>query len=289
MAPSRTRGSQAIKVKVLREASGPRLNKGDTVWVWYAGTLTDGSPFDANYNFSSFEPAPQRTLFNFQLGSGQVIAGWEQLQGRRLGEVLDLTIPANLAYGSAGSPPRIPANATLRFRVELVAAQAPGAQQASFANLKQLGVNTKALKLKTRDLDGLEASKVGLDRADQLNGSETRDLLLGLKGNDRLAGGGGPDLLIGGEGRDQFIYSALSESIPQAPDRILDLAKGDRIDLRGLGGSLRYIAAKPFSGTSGEVRFSAGLLELDSDGDRQSDFAIALANTKSLGASSLML
>jgi FK506-binding protein 2 len=57
----------------------------------------------------------------FTLGMGQVIAGWDQgLLGMCAGEKRKLVIPSDLAYGSAGAPPTIPANAALVFEVECV-------------------------------------------------------------------------------------------------------------------------------------------------------------------------
>ena len=122
-----------VEINVLRRSKGAVVRAGDQLGVLYSGSLVngDGTPFDANYDFSNFSTIPGRQLFGFTLGSGRVIEGWDQaLTGRRLGEVLELTIPAELAYGSAGAPPSIPANAPLRFLVELVGAVPVGASKA---------------------------------------------------------------------------------------------------------------------------------------------------------------
>ncbi|KAK4482974.1 hypothetical protein RD792_010148 [Penstemon davidsonii] len=65
------------------------------------GKLTDGTVFD-----SSFERGDP---IEFELGSGQVIQGWDQgLLGMCLGEKRKLKIPSKLGYGEQGSPPTIP-------------------------------------------------------------------------------------------------------------------------------------------------------------------------------------
>ena len=64
---------------------------------------------------------PRGDPFVFTLGQGQVIRGWDRgLLGMCVGEVRKLVVPPDLAYGSLGAPPRIPADSTLVFEVELL-------------------------------------------------------------------------------------------------------------------------------------------------------------------------
>lgn len=103
-----------LKIEVMKEGTGDRKTKaGDTISVHYTGTLLDGTKFDSSVDRG--EP------FEFQLGSGMVIAGWDQgLLGMKVGEKRKLTIPASLGYGARGAGAVIPPNATLLFETELV-------------------------------------------------------------------------------------------------------------------------------------------------------------------------
>ncbi|XP_059594127.1 peptidyl-prolyl cis-trans isomerase FKBP15-1 isoform X2 [Vitis vinifera] len=90
-----------IGVKYKPESCDIQAHKGDKVKVHYRGKLTDGTVFD-----SSFERGDP---IEFELGSGQVIKGWDQgLLGMCVGEKRKLKIPAKLGYGAQGSPPKIP-------------------------------------------------------------------------------------------------------------------------------------------------------------------------------------
>ncbi|KAJ6687106.1 PEPTIDYL-PROLYL CIS-TRANS ISOMERASE [Salix purpurea] len=107
-------GNQGLKKKLLKAGEGwDTPDNGDEVEVHYTGTLLDGTQFDSSRD--------RGTPFKFTLGQGQVIKGWDLgIKTMKKGENALFTIPAELAYGSSGSPPTIPPNATLQFDVELL-------------------------------------------------------------------------------------------------------------------------------------------------------------------------
>jgi Ca2+-binding RTX toxin-like protein len=283
-----------LAINVLRTSKGPVVRAGDLLGVLYSGTLVngDGTPFDANYDFATFSLVPGRRLFDFTLGGGRVIQGWDQgLIGRRLGEVIDLTIPAELAYGSAGQPPSIPPDAPLRFQVELVGAVPAGASQAIYPSYQDLGVSKKVVALIDKLARRLDASKVGTDADDTLVGGAAKDLLIGLGGNDLLQGGDQADVLIGGRGANHFVYSAFSDSLPKRgkQDQILGFQRSsDKVDLSALSDSVVYVGKKPFSREAGEVRFAGGSLQLDADGNGRADLEILLPGVNRFSASNLV-
>ncbi len=91
---------------------------GSTVKVEYTGWLEDGTMFDSSLK----GPRP----FTFPLGVGRVIKGWDEgVATMKPGGKRQLIVPGDLAYGEKGSPPKIPANATLVFEVDLLSYEPP--------------------------------------------------------------------------------------------------------------------------------------------------------------------
>ena len=104
----------SLKIEKLAIGDGPIPKKGETVSVHYTGWLSDGKKFDSSVDRD--EP------FEFRLGQGQVIAGWDEgVATMKVGDKVRLTIPPSLGYGRDGYPGAIPPNSTLVFEVELLA------------------------------------------------------------------------------------------------------------------------------------------------------------------------
>ena len=112
-------GLQSI---ILQEANedAQQAQPGKMVTVHYSGYLFDESaPESKGAKFDSSVDRGQP--FQFSLGSGMVIRGWEEgVAQMKVGEKRRLIIPANLGYGERGFPGVIPPNATLVFDVELL-------------------------------------------------------------------------------------------------------------------------------------------------------------------------
>lgn len=108
--PEAKKTESGLVYHILKEGTGAMPKATDTVEVHYHGTLTDGTVFDSSVD--------RGKTISFPLN--RVIKGWtEGLQLVKEGGKVRLVIPADLAYGDAGAPPKIPGGATLQFEVEL--------------------------------------------------------------------------------------------------------------------------------------------------------------------------
>jgi FKBP-type peptidyl-prolyl cis-trans isomerase len=103
-----------LQIEELQTGQGPEARAGQMVTVHYTGWLMDGRKFDSSVD--------RQDPFTFNLGGGQVIAGWDQgVAGMKVGGKRKLTIPSHLGYGERGAGGVIPPGATLLFEVELLA------------------------------------------------------------------------------------------------------------------------------------------------------------------------
>jgi peptidylprolyl isomerase len=104
-----------LVVEDLEEGTGKAAKAGDALTMDYVGvSYSTGKEFDSS--FSAGQP------FDFTLGQGMVIAGWDEgIEGMKVGGRRKLIIPPDKAYGAQGSPPSIKPNETLVFVVDLLA------------------------------------------------------------------------------------------------------------------------------------------------------------------------
>ena len=107
-----------LQIEALVVGTGDEAQAGSTVSVHYTGWLVDGTKFDSSLD--------RGTPFEFVLGRGQVIPGWDEgVASMKVGGKRKLTIPPELAYGDRGAGSVIPPGATLVFEVELLEVRQP--------------------------------------------------------------------------------------------------------------------------------------------------------------------
>jgi FKBP-type peptidyl-prolyl cis-trans isomerase FklB len=111
-----------LQYKVYTAGTGRKPTSNDTVVTHYRGSFIDGKEFDSSYR--SGGPVTFKVT--------QVIKGWQEaLQLMPVGSKWKLFVPAELAYGDVGQPPKIPAHAALLFDIELISIEDPAAANKS--------------------------------------------------------------------------------------------------------------------------------------------------------------
>ena len=105
--------SSGLGIIDVSEGNGATPKVGQTLVVEFTGWLSDGRQFASSEHRGS--------PFEFVLGAGKVIAGWDEgLATMTVGGKRRLIIPAGLAYGEQGRPPNIPPNSELTYDLELL-------------------------------------------------------------------------------------------------------------------------------------------------------------------------
>ena len=105
--------ASGLQITVIEVGTGDTAEAGKTAVVHYTGWLLDGTKFDSSVD--------RGTPFEFPLGAGRVIKGWDEgVATMNIGGKVELIIPPDLAYGASGAGGVIPPNATLKFEVELL-------------------------------------------------------------------------------------------------------------------------------------------------------------------------
>ena len=131
MEPKWTMTPTGLKYQDIKEGDGPSPKNGQTCVVHYTGWLYDPSAADGHgtgwlwedgAKGKKFDSSVDRGQpFEFSLGMGRVIKGWDQgVSTMKVGGKRLLLVPPQLGYGARGAGSVIPANATLLFEVELL-------------------------------------------------------------------------------------------------------------------------------------------------------------------------
>lgn len=163
--------------------------------------------------------------------------------------------------------------------------------QFSTAKSINLGLTTAQSGYTVLNIENLIGSSAGDTltgnaAANLLNGGAGNDTLSGGTGNDTLIGGAGKDSLAGGAGNDVFDFNSLSELGlgTAARDVISDWNAGDKIDLASIDWdattagdqAFTYLGSGIFTTTAGQVRYSAGVLQINTDTDTSAEYEIQI-------------
>ncbi len=105
--------SSGLIIQDIKVGDGREARTGDNIAVHYMGWLATGVKFDGSHH--------RDQPFQFKLGAGQVIKGWDEgIPGLRVGGLRKLIVPSRLGYGPRRILDLIPENAELTFEIELI-------------------------------------------------------------------------------------------------------------------------------------------------------------------------
>lgn len=125
----------------------------------------------------------------------------------------------------------------------------------------------------------------GNEFANVLKGLGGDDVIRGFEGDDILIGGAGADVLTGGVGSDTFLFDTLND----LGNLITDFSVEDFLDFGQLDIDVSFIGETAFSGTAGELQYSAGTLFGDFDGNGAADFSVVLAGAPPLSPDQIVM
>lgn len=112
----------------IEEGDGEEVETGDKIAVLYSGWLTDGTLFDE----SKQNAEGKYEAFSFEVGTGQVIKGWDQaIVGMKQGGTRRIIVPPAAGYGDQELE-KIPANSLLVFDVRLLLVEKTSLDDPSF-------------------------------------------------------------------------------------------------------------------------------------------------------------
>lgn len=273
-------------------------------------TLNGGAGVDT----ASYATSLKGVAVNLALAGAQVtgqgtdkLAGFENLTGSNFNDTLTGTAGNNTLTGGAG-------NDTLAGNAgnDLLLGGA-GVDTASYA-AAATGVIVNLSLLTAQNTVGAGADRLsgienitGSNSIDTLTGNALANLLQGNAGNDRLSGGAGndtlnggigKDTLTGGLGNDTFTFTSQNDSLTMTADTIADFTvKLDKINLSAIDANaltvaneaFSFIGASAFTQTAGQIRYAAGVLTGDVNGDGFADFSINVTGVTTLAASDFVL
>merc|ERR1712100_831580 len=150
-----------------------KSKKGDQLGMHYTGTIDESSA--AGEKGKQFDSSIGRGPFDFALGQGQVIKGWDQgLLDMCVGEKRTLIIPPELGYGEQGAGGDIPGGATLKFTVECLKIGEAPPQPNIFKDIDHNHGN-KDGKLTAEEIGAWFKKEQGQDMPKELMDSEDKD------------------------------------------------------------------------------------------------------------------